>query len=243
MHPNLSPELNKALHLGTDNPQIDISKEQKGTLLEVTTRHHKFWIVVVDPATHEIALKGEVPKLSEPELWILLGAGFGGSMMKIGCIVQGGQVRARRLMGGVMETSAVTSIKKLDDPTRAQSMINLAETRRPKELASEEYEQAKKSFEQKLDAWLVKELDPEQLGRARPHIARFENLNAKSTAASLLVGANEIKKFNEALELSEKCFKDNWYFQPPPLAGDPDLMPLNSHRWASLFQRLGIKTE
>ena len=108
-HPNLSAELNAAVRAGDENLGINIDAQEKGTMIEVITDHHKYTLVVIDPEKHEVAMTTDNLEIDGYGIWTLLGAGWGGSMTQIGRIVVGAHMKMRQLTGGVTETSRVKS--------------------------------------------------------------------------------------------------------------------------------------
>lgn len=239
MHRNLSRQLNETIESGDKSPTIDIKAEPKGAMYDVISGRSTYTIVVVDPGQQEIAMKTNNPKIPDTDIWYLMGAGWGGSMMKIGCIVVGAQMRARRLSGGIMETSPVTRFAKINDPNKAQSIIDEAELRRPQVMSETEEEEYRSKFAQAVEQLIAKEFAENQEW-VRWMVDRFGNMAAKGVVLGVLTQAKAHGKFEQAKQLLERDWEKYWVYQPPSIAGHPEAMPLNAHRWAALYSELGI---
>lgn len=238
-HPNLSPELNAAVRAGEENPGIDIKTQQKGAMFNVVSGHTKYTIVVVDPKKQEVAMKTDNSKIGT-DIWYLMGAGWGGSMIKIGWIVVGAQMRMRRLSGGVIETSPVKSFSLHDDAVEAKRITDEAESRRPRIMTEEEEQQQDAKFVQALEEIIAGEFPGDKQDWIREMVGRFGNIAAKGVVLGVLSQAQKYNKLDKAQRLLERDWKENWFFQPSYAAGDPEFMPLNAHRWNALYCELGV---
>jgi len=239
-HPNLSPELNAAVQAGDENPGINITVQKKGMMFCVITGNTKYTIVIVDPEKQEIAVKSTRPEIPGPDIYYYLGAGWGGSMMKIGCIVIGAQMRMRRLSGGLIETSPVKGFVPRNDPTKAKRIMAEAESRRPQVMTEEEERDFEAKFEKVTEELIQKEFPSNEREWIRKMVGRFGNIPAKGTVLGVLSQAHKFGKLDEAQQLLERDFEKYWYYQPPSVAGDPEFMPLNAHRWNALYRELEI---
>jgi len=239
MHPNLSPELNAAIQAGDEN-RIDIKTQQRGMMFDVVTGHTKYTIVVVDPEKQEIAMVTDNPEIPGTDLWCLMGAGWGGSMMKIGFIVVGAQMRMRRLSGGLIETSPVKSFSLRDEPEEAKRIIDKAESRRPQFMTEEEEREYDAQFAEAIERIIAKEFPVDKQEWIREMIGRFGNTSTKGVVLGVLSQAQKYGRFDKAQQLLERDWKRHWYYQPPQVAGDPEFMPLNAHRWDALYRELDI---
>lgn len=240
MHPNLSPEINAAIQAGNENPSINIENQQKGTMFDVVSGHTKYTIVVVDPEKQEVAMVTDNPKIPGTDLWYLMGAGWGGSMMKIGFIVVGAQMRMRRLSGGVIETSPVKSFSLRNEPEAAKIIVDEAESRRPRVMTEQEERDNDIQFAEAVEKIITKEFPEDKQEWIREMVGRFGNIPAKGVILGVLSQALKYGRFDKAQQLLERDWEEHWLYQPPFAAGDPEFMPLNAHRWDALYQELGI---
>ncbi len=242
-HPNLSPELNAVVDAGEKNPGIDITAQEKGMMFYVATRNTKYTIVIVDPAKQEIAVASTNPEIPGPDIYYYMGAGWGGSMMKVGCIVVGAQMRMRRLAGGLIETSPVKDIAFCsggNSVKKAKQIIEEAEAKRPRVMTEEEEKDYDAKFAKAVEKIITKEFPADKQDWIREMVGRFGNIPAKGTVLGVLSQAQKHGKLDKAIQLLERDWKEQWNYQPPPVAGDPEFMPLNAHRWSALYRELGI---
>ncbi len=239
-HPNLSPEINAVVQAGNNNPSINITTQQKGTMFDITSGHTKYTIVVVVPEKQEVAMITDNPNIKGTDIWYLMGAGWGGSMMKIGYIVIGAQMRMRRLSGGLIETSPIKSFSLRDEPEEAKRIMDEAESRRPHVMTEEEERDYNAKFAEAIEKIIAKEFPSDKQEWIREMVGRFGNTPAKGVVLGILSQAQKHGKLDEAQRLLERDWEKNWCFQPPSVAGDPEIMPLNAHRWNALYNELGI---
>lgn len=240
MHPNLSPALNAAVQAGTDNPGIDIKTQARGTMFDVVSGHTKYTIVVVDPEKQEIAMVTDNHKISGTDLWYYMGAGWGGSMMKVGWIVVGAQMRMRRLSGGAIETSPVKNFSLRNEPEEARRIMDEAESRRPQVMTEDQEHDQDAQFAEAAEEIIKGEFPPDQQGWIREMVGHFGNIPAKAVVLGVVSQAQKHGKLDKAKQLLERDWERDWRFQPPYAAGDPEFMPLNAHRWNALYHELGV---
>jgi len=169
-----------------------------------------------------------------------MGAGWGGSVMQVGRIVVGAQMRMRRLSGGTIETSPVKSFSVRDDPRRAKRIMDEAEARRPRVMTEAEEKEYDSKFAEIVEEIISKEFPGDKQAWIREMVGRFGNTPAKGTVLGVLSQAQKHGKMDEAMRLLERDWEKHWYYQPGYAAGDPEFMPLNAHRWDALYRELGI---
>lgn len=240
MHPNLSPGLNAVVHASEGKPGIDITTQQKGAMFEVETGNSKYTIVVVNPENQEVAMISNNPNIQGTDIWYLMGSGWGGSMMKVGFVAVGAQMRMRRLSGGLIETSSVKSFSQCNNPEEAERIVAEAESKRPRFMTEEEEQDYKAQFEKVTEEIIQKEFPSDKQESVREMVALFGNIPAKGTVMGVLCQAQKYGKLDEAQRLLKRDFEKHWYFQPSSVAGDPEFMPLNAHRWDALYKELGV---
>ena len=181
MHPNLSAKLNAIVQEGNNSPSIDIKAQKKGTMFDVIVDHIKYTIVVVDPNGQEVALTTNDPNIQEIDIWHLMGAGWGGSTIKIGYIVVGAQMRMRRLSGGLIETSPVKSFSFRDEPEEAKRILDKAESRRPQMATKAEIQEYEAKFKKAIEQLIAKEFSSEEQEWVWAVVNCFGNIPAKGT--------------------------------------------------------------
>ena len=240
-HPNLSPEINDQVEKGNTDSGFFVNKMEPGTMIHIVTRRTSYTLVVVNPAENEVAMISTQEGIEGPDLWSVMGSGWGGSLMKVGWIGLNAQMRMRRLSGGLLESSSVRSFVVRDDPAEAKRIMEEAEAKRPRVMTEEEEKEYNRRFAAAVEELLVKEFDDEGVrNRAREMIGRFGNIPAKGAVAGVLYQAKKHGKLDLGFELLERDWRDQWDFQPPQIAGDPEFMPLNAHRWEALYRDLGV---
>ena len=240
MHPNLSRSINAAIQAGDKNPGIDITTQLKGVMFEVMTGHTKYTMVVVDPEKQEVAMRTTNPEIPGTDIWYLMGAGWGGSVIKIGCIIVNAQMRMRRLSGGLIETSPVKSLSFPDNPEEAKRIMDEAESRRPQFMTEQEEKEYEIEFSEITERMITKEFPKDKQEWIREMVSRFGNIPAKGTVLGILSQAQKHGKLAKAQELLERDWLKYWSYQPPSTAGDPEFIPLNAHRWDALYRELDI---
>ena len=149
-------------------------------------------------------------------------------------------MRARRLSGGLIETSGVKSLTLRDEPKEAKRIMREAESRRPQFMSKEETRQYETKFTEKVDELIAKEFPSDKQEWVREMVSRFGNMPAKGTVLGVLSQAQKYGKLEKARKILERDWEKDWQFQPPSVTGDPELMPLNAHRWDRLYAELGI---
>lgn len=240
-HPGLSPEMNAAIRSSEENASIDIKAQKKGTMLEVVSEHTRYTMVIVDHGKSEVAMRTDNPNIEGTDIWILLGAGWGGSMMKIGWICVGAQMRMRRLRDdGLIETSAVKGFAVCNNPEEAKRIVEGAEINRPVPMTEEEAKKSKAEFAVVVEKIITNEFPADKQDSIREMTGRFGNMPAKATVLGILSQAHKHGKLSKCMELMERYWGRYWVYQPPPVAGDPGFMPLNARRWDALYHELDI---
>lgn len=87
---------------------VNIARLESGTKLVAQTATSTYTILVVDPVEREVVVTGG--KLAGPEKCVLSGASFGGSFLKIGCIMKQMRMELRLDDGSTLSTSPVQKI-------------------------------------------------------------------------------------------------------------------------------------
>ncbi|OGI92336.1 hypothetical protein A2933_01230 [Candidatus Nomurabacteria bacterium RIFCSPLOWO2_01_FULL_46_18] len=240
-HPNLSASINAQVQKGNTDSGFFVNRMEPGTMIHIVARSTSFTMVVVNPEKNEVAMTSTVEGIEGPDLWMVMGSGWGSSLMKVGWIGLDAQMRMRRLSGGLLESATVSSFVVLDDPAEATRIMGEAEARRPRVMTEEEEEEYEQRFATAVEELLVREFDGEGVrNRAREMIGRFGNIPAKGAVAGVLCQAKKYEKLDLAFKLLEQDWVGQWYFQPPQVAGNPEFMPLNAHRWKALYRNLGV---
>jgi hypothetical protein len=239
-HNNFSNKLNDFV---ADKRGFSIGELTAGTLIDIQTARTRYAMVVVDPAKSEVAMTGSRTEFMDPKLWILQGSSAGGSCMKMQWIGVGLTFAMNRLSdGGLMQSSPVETFDFRDDPAEAKRITDAAEAKRPQVMTSKEEAAYGKKVKEVIALFVEKHFPESERLRIMEFIANFKNTNAAGSVLGVLSQGLKHGKFERAFELLEADWKNQWQFQPPHLAGDPDLMPMNAHRWAALWTNLGVPT-
>lgn len=240
LHSNLSPGINAILSANEKNPGIDIKTQKKGTMFKIASGHTKYTMVVVNPEKQEVAMVTDNPEIQGTDIWYYMGAGWGGSMMKIGYIMIGAQMRMRRLSGGLIETSPVKSFFVCNEPEEAKRIMDEAGARRPQIMTEEEEQDYNRKFAELTEKFISEEFPKKNQEWIREMVGRFGNNAAKGTILGVLSQAHKHGKIKQAMAFLERDWEKDWSYQPPSVAGDPEFMPLNIHRWEALYRELNI---
>ena len=204
-HPNLSAGINAQIEKGNTDSGFFVNRMEPGTMIHIVARSASFTMVVVNPEENEVAMTSTVEGMEGPDLWMVMGSGWGGSLMKVGWIGLDAQMRMRRLSGGLLESATVSSFVVLDDPVEATRIMEEAEARRPRVMTKEEEEEHNQRFATAVEELLVKEFDDKEVrNRAREMIGHFGNIPAKGTVVGVLCQAKKYEKLDLAFELLER---------------------------------------
>jgi hypothetical protein len=209
-------------------------------MFEIVTKDVTCKVVVVDPKAQEIAMTTTHPQVPGPDLWYCMGANWGGSTIKVGCIVVGARIQMRRLAGGLISTTSVESISVCDTPDEAQRMMDEAESKRPSFMTSDEQAEYEKEVGATIEKIIAEEFPADKQSEIRRIGVLFGNVPAKMVVMGLLSQAQKYSKLEEALDRLKKDWERDWVYQPPHVTGDPEFMPLNAHRWDAAFKALGL---
>ena len=103
----------------------DVEPDQ---LIEVYTQKSIYRLALVDKVKHLVAVNSTGAHIDKPEICILNGSTFGGSMIRLGWIGIGMNLEfhRRRKVRPILTTSAVKTIKVKKDSKAAQELIEKA---------------------------------------------------------------------------------------------------------------------
>jgi hypothetical protein len=240
-HPNLSPALNARLDSDNASNGFFVEDLSSGMMIDIVTGKTNYTVVVIDPVKREVAMISNRKQLEGPDIWRVMGSGWGGSMLKIGWIGVDMRMQMRRLAGGLLESSAVRSFNIREDAAKAKRIIDEAEAKRPRLMTPEEVAEYDRKLAGAVEETIIAEFESEEVrDRAREMIGRFGNNSAKMCVTGVLSQGKKYDKLEQAFKLLERDWQAHWCWQPPSIAGDPEFMALNAHRWKALYQDLGV---
>lgn len=202
------------------------------SVVEVYTQNSLYEIAIIDVEKGEIAMRGG-KYLPEPELSYLRGSTWGGSMTKVGWIGVGMRLEANCDKAGLLSTSAVKTVKVKRDKARADLMRERAKATARPVMSREEAEAAIRSFMEESFPTGVRT-------HAQEMVDRF-SLNGQIAIATLLRYAHEQEKFDAAMKLLEKFYREHWVYQHPEVRGDPGFTTVNAAYLERAYQEIDMK--
>lgn len=201
-------------------------------VVEVFTKNSLYEIAVIDIDQRKIAMKGG-KYLPEPEVCLLRGSTWGGSMTKVGWIGVGMRLEANCNNAGLLSTSSVRTIKVQRDKARADAMRQQAKATERPAMTEEQATAAIRKFMEDSFPQGIRE-------RAWEFVCEF-SLNGQIAIATLLRYAFEQDKFDRALEVVERFYREHWHYQAPEVRGDPGFTTVNAQYLERAYRELGIK--
>jgi len=203
-------------------------------VIEVRTQDDLYEIAIVDAEKLEIAIRRVGEHFPEAELAYLRGSTWGGSVTKMGWIGVGMRFELNPHKGGFFSFPSVKSVEVKEDKARADELREHAKATAPTPMTEEEAEASIQEFvDDSFPAGDVRT-------RAQEMVDRF-SYGGKVVITTLLSYAYEEGKFEEALELLERFYKEHWYYQHPAVRGDIELLPTNHGYLRRAYQELNIK--
>lgn len=236
---HLAPHLQAVLkHMG-EGVGFRVNDRKPGDLFKIITEKYTFTLIVVNPEKQEVVILGEEEIFREPKIYVLEGANWGGSMVKVGYVLTGCYVKVRSLtQGGFLLIPAVQGFAEFDgDPSEeTKAIIAQAEANRPRAATAKEIDQMKLTFW----AW-VDEYDwGEHKTAVHEMIKRFCFPRGQMYIAGILVQALGAGKVLAALTLLEKQYNEHWYFRPDGFRGEI-ITPSDDYYLRSAYAELGLE--
>lgn len=213
-HPNLSPELQRALD--NEEPGFFVKTKERGSMLDLVTENHTYRVVVADPEKGELVLFGNNAGLLKPRLFQLQGSTYGGSVTKMGWLGLGMYPRLHALDGGLVSMSSVQSINFIEDAEESERLLAEAEKNRPRTATEEETAQMREKFWE----WVDDHDWGEHKDWVHEFVGRFRFLNGQAYISGILVVALEAGKLEDAIRILERQFEEHWFFRPPEFRGE-----------------------
>ncbi len=200
-------------------------------IVEVHTQNSIYTIAIIDLEKGEVAMQGG-KYLPEPELCYFRGSTFGGSMIKVGWVGVGMHLEVNSSRAGLLTTSSIRTVKVKEDGELAGSMRKKVKVTAPRVMTEAEARAAIQQF-------VEESFPPNVRPKALDMIGRF-SLNGQIAIATLLRYALEQEKFERALALLERFYREHWFYQHPEVRGDPEFTTVNAQYLERAYAELGI---
>lgn len=235
----LEPRLAAAIRKSEEEGGIFLENvpNPEQVVIEVHVRDLFLEIALVDVEELTIALRGG-EHFPEAELVSLRGSTYGGSVTKVGWIGVGMRLEVNAVKGGFYSFPSIMSVEIKNDETRAIAMRQHAQTVAPPPMTEGERAQEQTtSIREFLEDYFP---EGDIRTRAKEMVDRF-SFPGKIVIITLLSYAYEEEKFEGAMELLEKFYKEHWQYQHPAVRGDIEFLPTNNAYLVRAYQELGIK--
>lgn len=235
---HLSAQLQAVVRRMDEGVGFRVTERKRGDLFKIITKKFDFTLIIVNPEEQEVIILGEEEMFREPKIWLLEGANFGGSMVKVGYVLTGCYLKIRSLSeGGYGLLPMITDFAEFEGEVTEETsaLIEKAEASRPRQATPDEIEDMKNKFWEIFDShsW------GDQREAVREMIGRFCFLNGQAYILGIFLQALEAGKVPAALEVLEKQWKEHWYFRPDKFRGEI-ITPSDDHYLRMAYVQLGL---